>query len=90
MARQLSTLLSGRTTQSRIGYKILSRTQHAWSRYWTQRAACATVAILNALDDRTLKDIGLDRSEIGPVVHGRAGCERRLCWAAARERALPW
>jgi uncharacterized protein YjiS (DUF1127 family) len=85
MARQLSTPRSGRATESRIGHKVLNRTRRAWSRYWTRRAARATVAILHALDDRTLKDIGLDRSEIESVVHGRVRGERRICWAQARD-----
>jgi uncharacterized protein YjiS (DUF1127 family) len=72
MARLLSGSRRGRAGESRIGHKELSLTRRAWSRYWTRRAACATVAILHALDDRALKDIGLGRSEIESVVYG--GC----------------
>jgi uncharacterized protein YjiS (DUF1127 family) len=42
--------------------------QRAWRNYWRRRAARATLQILHALDDRTLKDIGIDRSEIESVV----------------------
>jgi uncharacterized protein YjiS (DUF1127 family) len=45
-------------------------TRRAWTGYWTRRAEHATVAILHSLNDRTLKDIGLDRSEIESVVYG--------------------
>ena len=41
-----------------------------WTRYWEWRTRVATVAILAALDDRTLKDLGLHRSEIGSLVYG--------------------
>ena len=60
-----------------IGRKVAHLTQHAWSCYWTRRAANATVAVLHALDDRALKDIGLDRSEIESVVYGDGGDCRR-------------
>ena len=35
------------------------------------RAQRATVLMLRSLDGRTLKDIGIDRSEIESVVYGR-------------------
>lgn len=41
-----------------------------WTRYWQWRTRIATVAVLRALDDRTLKDLGLHRSEIGSLVYG--------------------
>jgi uncharacterized protein YjiS (DUF1127 family) len=59
--------------------------RRAWTRYWTHRAARATAGILHRLDDRTLKDIGLDRSEIESVAygdcqgHGARLPERRVC-----------
>ena len=58
-----------------IGHRVLDVTRRAWSSYWTHRAARATVGILHGLDDRALKDIGLDRSEIESVVYG--DCRRR-------------
>lgn len=39
-----------------------------WQRRYEHRAA---LAVLRALDDRMLKDIGLDRSEIMSMSHGR-------------------
>jgi uncharacterized protein YjiS (DUF1127 family) len=63
-----------RSLRHRIGAAV----QKAWRDYWRRRAARATLAVLHALDDRTLKDIGLHRTEIESVVHGTCG-ERRLC-----------
>ena len=58
---------AGRTS---VGRRVADMAQHAWSRYWTRRAEHATVGLLHGLDDRALKDIGLDRSEIESVVYG--------------------
>ena len=57
------------------GHRVLAAARGAWSRYWARRAARATAGILQRLDDRTLKDIGLDRTEIDSVA--RDNCERR-------------
>jgi len=48
-----------------------------WTAYLTHRAKRATVRILRDLDDATLRDIGLGRSEVESVVYGTAG-DRRL------------
>jgi uncharacterized protein YjiS (DUF1127 family) len=50
--------------------------QKAWRNYWRRRAAWATCTMLRSLDDRALKDIGIDRSEIESVVY--AGSDRRI------------
>ena len=42
----------------------------SWEAYWSWRAKRATVAILNTLDSRTLKDIGVSASEIESAVYG--------------------
>ena len=42
----------------------------AWQRYQARRVQRMTVVTLYALDDRALKDIGMDRSEIESVVYG--------------------
>jgi uncharacterized protein YjiS (DUF1127 family) len=88
MARQLSAPGSGRAAEGRIGNKMLNLTRRAWSRYWTRRAARAAVGVLHALDDRTLKDIGLDRSEIESVVYGGVRGERRICGILAGDRGV--
>ncbi len=52
-----------------------------WVEYWARRAERDTVSVLQSLDDRTLKDIGIDRSEIESVVYARsqtAAKERRV------------
>lgn len=47
-----------------------------WREWRLRRRLKATVYTLHGLDDRTLADIGIDRSEIELVVEMR-GCERR-------------
>lgn len=64
-----------------IGHGMRAAARRAWTRYWTQRAARATAGILHRLDDRALKDIGLDRSEIESVAYGDSA-RPRLCRAA--------
>jgi uncharacterized protein YjiS (DUF1127 family) len=44
--------------------------RRAWRFYWERRAQRATVLILSSLDERTLRDIGLARSEIESCVYG--------------------
>jgi uncharacterized protein YjiS (DUF1127 family) len=52
---------------------IGNRIERAWAAYWSARARRATVLMLRSLDGRTLKDIGIDRSEIESVVYGQPG-----------------
>jgi uncharacterized protein YjiS (DUF1127 family) len=70
-----STRLAG---HSSAGRAVAEMARHVWTRYWTRRAEHATVGILYGLDDRTLKDIGLDRSEIESVAHDARRAERRI------------
>jgi uncharacterized protein YjiS (DUF1127 family) len=58
-----------RRTRS-LRHRVGGAVQLAWRAHWRRRAARATLHILRSLDDRTLKDIGIDRSEIGSVVCG--------------------
>jgi len=44
-----------------------------WRAYWERRAQRLTVVMLSALDDQTLRDIGVGRSEIDSVVYSRSG-----------------
>lgn len=68
--------------------RILSLAQRAWSAYWARKAERATLLILRSLDDRTLKDIGLDRSEIDSVVHTAARSRSTGCRSAERRIAV--
>jgi uncharacterized protein YjiS (DUF1127 family) len=62
--------------QSRsLAHHVLGLARRAWTAYWTRKAEQATLVILRSLDDRTLKDIGMDRSEIESVVR-TASCSR--------------
>jgi uncharacterized protein YjiS (DUF1127 family) len=56
-----------------------------WGAYWDWRARKATILILHALDRRTLKDIGIDPSEIESLVWSGT-CDRRRRYHAA----WPW
>jgi uncharacterized protein YjiS (DUF1127 family) len=57
--------------------RVSQHVRRAWSAYWQRRTQIATMAVLSSLDDRTLKDLGLHRSEIGSLVYGTRR-ERRL------------
>jgi uncharacterized protein YjiS (DUF1127 family) len=50
--------------------------KQAWAAYLSRHGRRATVLSLKSLDDHTLKDIGIDRSEIESVVYGEP--EERL------------
>ena len=62
-----------------LASKLARVARQAWHAYWDWRARQATVEILRALDNRTLHDIGLSRSEIESVVRD-ARRERRHCY----------
>lgn len=47
-----------------------------WAAYVTWRLERAAINKLSSLNDRELKDMGLDRSEIMGAVKGRVACER--------------
>ena len=61
------------TVAARAGHRIAG----AWRAYWERRARRATIALLHSLDDRTLHDIGVGRSEISSIVYGRHGDRTR-------------
>jgi uncharacterized protein YjiS (DUF1127 family) len=46
-----------------------------WRAYWAHRAQRASVQLLSGLNDRTLQDIGVNRSEIESIVYAKS-CER--------------
>jgi len=51
--------------------------RRGWRTYWERRTRRATVLILCSLDERTLHDIGISRSEIESCVYGKGGDRRR-------------
>ena len=76
---------AGTPVMASAAERILDMAQRAWASYWAYRAQLAAVAMLHSLDDRALKDIGLDRSEIESVVH--AGREHGKPAAIDRARS---
>jgi uncharacterized protein YjiS (DUF1127 family) len=73
--------LQGHAEYHPLADRFLGLAQRAWTTYWRRKAERAAVFALHALDDRTLKDIGMDRSEIESVVYtaarGRQGALNR-------------
>ena len=62
------------------------RIAQAWRSFWQWRTRRAAVDMLHSLDDRTLRDIGVGRSEITSVVYGRP-CDRTRRY---NEAWRPW
>ncbi len=58
---------------SLLAQDLAARARGLWEAYWDYQARRATVLTLEALDDRTLKDIGLSRSQIWPAALGKGG-----------------
>ena len=56
---------------------VAARARAAYTRYQQHREAWAVSAALRELDDRTLHDLGFDRSEIGSVGMEAAGLAAR-------------
>jgi uncharacterized protein YjiS (DUF1127 family) len=62
---------------SQLGQGLAARARSLWAGYWDYQARRATALMLEDLDDRMLKDIGLRRSEIWPFVFRAQGDRRR-------------
>jgi uncharacterized protein YjiS (DUF1127 family) len=54
-----------------LGHALAAAAGRWWTRYIRWRERRAAVRELAALDDRTLKDLGIHRSEIEAVISGR-------------------
>lgn len=76
MASSLQTVSSGSQSQAPSGEHGLGISlRRMWKASWTNRAKSTTVFLLRGLDDRTLQDIGVERSEIESVVYSKS-CDR--------------
>ena len=64
-------ILTAQASETSLSSRIAGHVRQAWQHYWTQKTRRAAVLALRTLDDRTLKDIGIDRSEIESVVYTR-------------------
>jgi uncharacterized protein YjiS (DUF1127 family) len=68
--------IAGRTIGANTAMQILQRLRraaHAWRR---RRDAARNARALQALDDRTLKDLGFTRSELTSLAHDPADVTR--------------
>jgi uncharacterized protein YjiS (DUF1127 family) len=72
----------GRASGLRMALKSVLRT--AWRAYWEWQRRRTTVRILSALDERTLRDIGIHPSEITSYAYGDPDHRRRSCEASWR------
>ena len=61
----------------------------AWQAYWEWQRRRTTVRILSSLDERTLKDIGINPSEITSYAYGDPDHRRARC-AASWQPQLAW
>jgi uncharacterized protein YjiS (DUF1127 family) len=70
-----------RRRASGLGVALQSRLRGAWQAYWEWQRRRTTVRILSALDERTLRDIGINPSEITSYAYGDPEHRRRRCQA---------
>jgi len=72
-------IASARRLGSGTGSRLRRGLCGAWRAYWDWQRRRTTVRILSALDDRTLKDIGINPSEITSYAYGHPDHRRRTC-----------
>jgi uncharacterized protein YjiS (DUF1127 family) len=73
MTSVTNAMCSSASTEQANGHGPLQLAKGLWHAYWEQRAQRASIYLLRSLDDRTLSDIGMARSEIESVVHDTSG-----------------
>ena len=66
-----------RVSQADRPHGIVHTAKHWWDAFWAHRARRTTVFMLRGLDDRTLHDIGVDRSEIESFVFAKSSERQR-------------
>jgi uncharacterized protein YjiS (DUF1127 family) len=62
--------------------RVASTLRKLWEAYWRYRARKPTTVTLQSLDDRTLADLGLVRTELSTMVSSRPA-DRLYHWAPA-------
>jgi uncharacterized protein YjiS (DUF1127 family) len=70
-----------------LGVSLKGRLHRVWQGYWEWQRRRTTVRILSALDERTLRDIGISPSEITSYAYGDPDQRRRRCEASWRFNA---
>jgi uncharacterized protein YjiS (DUF1127 family) len=73
MTYRQMTAVADRASPTLTGW-LAGTSGRMWRAYLDRRAQRATVRILHSLDARTLRDIGVSRTEIESLVYGR--CDR--------------
>jgi uncharacterized protein YjiS (DUF1127 family) len=72
MSLNTQTLTAGGATAAIVVQRLPELGKNLWRAYWRRRSERATIAVLHALGDNVLHDIGIDRSEIESVVRTRS------------------
>jgi uncharacterized protein YjiS (DUF1127 family) len=70
---------AGRRLGAAAGWGFKRRLVGAWQAYWQWQRRRTTVRILSSLDERTLRDIGINPSEITSYAYGDPDHRRRRC-----------
>jgi len=66
------------------GAALKARLVRGWQAYWAWQQRRTTVRILSSLDERTLRDIGINPSEISSYAYGDPEQRRRTCTSSWR------
>jgi uncharacterized protein YjiS (DUF1127 family) len=72
MTLNTQTLTASGASAALLAQRLPELGRQLWHAYWRRRSERATIAVLHALGDNVLHDIGIDRSEIESVVRTRS------------------